>query len=138
MKAKKILIVDDDIFISGAMQKILESYSYEASSYDRGQQALDRLQQEFFDVLITDFYMPEMDGLELIRRAKIIQPRIQAILVTGFPAEEIRCKANEEELEGVLSKPVDWNELKGLLATLSELGKVQNKPKSQYRKTRNN
>jgi DNA-binding NtrC family response regulator len=127
MKAKKILIVDDDVSIRGAMQKILQSYNYEASSCDRGEQALDRLRQESFDILITDFHMPEMDGLELIRGAKIIQPGIQTILVTGFPTEEIRCKANEEELGGFLSKPIDWNELKCLLATLSGLGKVHNK-----------
>ena len=118
MKAQKILIVDDDVFIIGAMQKILQSYNYEVSSCDRGEEALDRLRQEFFDILITDFHMPEMDGLELIRRARIIQPGIQAILVTGCPIEEIRCKANEEKLSGFLLKPINWNELKALLATL--------------------
>jgi CheY-like chemotaxis protein len=118
MKTKKILIVDDDVFIIGAMQKILQSYNYEVSSCDRGEEALDRLRQEFFDILITDFHMPEMDGLELIRRARIIQPGIQAILVTGCPTEEIRCKANEEKLSGFLLKPINWNELKALLATL--------------------
>ena len=46
---------------------------------------------------------------------------------TGFPTEEIRCKANKEQLGGFLSKLIDWNELKCLLATLSGLGKVQNK-----------
>jgi two-component system response regulator YesN len=118
MKLQRILIVDDDVFVIGAMQKILQSYNYEVSSYDRGEQALDRLRQEFFDILITDFLMPEMDGLELIRRAKIIQPEIKAILVTGCPIEEIRCKANEEKLSGFLLKPINWNELKALLATL--------------------
>lgn len=118
MKPKKILIVDDDVFIRGVMQKILQGYNYEASSCDRGEEALDRLRQEFFDILITDFHMPEMDGLELIRRAKIIQPGIQTILVTGFPTEEIRCEANEEKLSGFLLKPINWNELKALLASL--------------------
>ncbi len=45
---------------------------------------------------------------------------------TGFPTEEIRCRANDEEVGGFLSKLTDWNELKCLLATLSGLGKVQN------------
>lgn len=87
MKAKKILIVDDDVFTIGAMQKILQSWNYEVSSCNRGEQVLDWLRQEFFHILITDFRMPEMDGFELIRRAKIIQPGIQAILVTGCPIE---------------------------------------------------
>jgi len=118
MKAKKILIVDDDVFVIGAMQKILQSYNYEVSSCDRGGEALDRLRQEFFDILITDLRMPEMDGLELIRRAKIIQPEIKAILVTGLPITESRYEANGVKLGGFLLKPINWDELKALLATL--------------------
>jgi two-component system response regulator YesN len=118
MKAKKILLVDDDVFVTGSMQKILQSYHYEVSSCDRGEKALDKLQQEFFDILITDLHMPEMDGLELIRRAKIIQPEIKAVLVTGLPISESRHKENEVKLSGFLLKPINWNELKALLATL--------------------
>jgi two-component system, NtrC family, response regulator HydG len=118
MKARKILIVDDDVFIIGAMEKILQSCNYEVSSCDRGEQALERLRQKFFDILITDFRMPEMDGLELIRRARIIRPGIQAILVTGCPIEGSKCKVHEEKLSGFLLKPINWNELKALLATL--------------------
>ncbi len=118
MKAKKILIVDDDVLLLGVMQKVLQGYNYEVSSCNQAEQALDRLRQEYFDTLITDFRMPEMDGLELIRRARIIQSRIQVILVTGSPIEEIRHKDNEEKLSGFLLKPINWNELKALLATL--------------------
>jgi two-component system cell cycle response regulator CpdR len=111
MKAKKILIVDNDVLILGAMQEVLRSCNYEVSPCDRAEQALDRLRQEFFDILITDLNMPEMDGFELIRRAKIIQPEIKAILVTGFPITESRRKANEEKLSGFLLKPFNWNDL---------------------------
>ena len=118
MKNKRILIVDDNVFLRGVMQDILQSYNYEVFSYDRGEEALDRLRQEFFDILITDFHMPGMDGLELIRRAKIIQSEIKAILVTGFPIAESRHRANEEKLSGFLLKPINWHELKALIATL--------------------
>ena len=118
MKPKKILIVDDDVFITGSMQKILQSCNYEVSSCVRGEQALDKLGQDFFDILITDLHIPEMGGLELIHRAKTIQPGIKTILVTGLPIIETSCKANEEELSGFLLKPINWNELKALLATL--------------------
>jgi YesN/AraC family two-component response regulator len=118
MKTKKILIVDDDILILGAMQGVLRTFNYEVVSYDRGEQALDRLRQEFFDIVITDLYMPGMDGLELIRRAKIIQPEIKVILVTGLPITESRYKNNGLKLNGFLLKPINWNELEALLATL--------------------
>jgi CheY-like chemotaxis protein len=118
MKPRKILIVDNDVFMIGAMEKILQSCNYKVSSYDRWDQALDRLRQEFFDILITDFRMPEMDGLELIRRARTIQPGIQSILLVGCPIKETKGKVNEEKLSGFLLKPINWNELKALLATL--------------------
>jgi two-component system response regulator YesN len=118
MKTKKLLIVDDDVFILGAMEKILQSWDYKVTSYDWGEQALNSLRQDFFDILITDLHMPDMDGLELIRRAKIIQPEIKAILVTGLPVSESRHKKNEVKLSGFLLKPINWNELKALLAAL--------------------
>jgi CheY-like chemotaxis protein len=118
VKNKRILIVDDNVFLRGVMQDILQSYNYEVFSYDQGEEALDRLRQEFFDILIADLHMPGMDGPELIRRAKIIQPEINAILVSGFPVVESRNKANEEKLSGFLLKPINWHELKALIATL--------------------
>jgi len=96
MKRIKILIVEDDVFSRGAMEKILESYDYETSSCTTAEEAVIKLQEESFGILITDPQMGGMDGLELIKEARKIHPEILTILVTGLASDEIRLKAKEE------------------------------------------
>jgi len=129
MKPKKILIAEDDPFSRGAMEKILQSYNYETFSCALAEEAITRLKQESFNILITDLHMPGMDGFELIRNARMIQPGLLIIMITGFPAEEVKCKAKQEKLDGFFSKPINWDELHTLLDTLSGSERVQNSGK---------
>ena len=122
----RILIVEDDEFSRGAMEKLLQSYDYETFSCALAEEAIARLKQESFSLLITDLHMPGMDGFELIRKARMIRPELSTILITGFPTEGVQTKAKEERVDGFFSKPVDWDELYTLLDTLLGLGKIQN------------
>jgi len=128
MKAKKILIVEDDVFSRGVMEKVLESHNYETSSCATAEEAVIKLQEDSFEILITDLRMQEMDGLELIREARKIHPEILTILMTGLGTDEIRLKAKEEEVNGFFPKPVEWDELIALLDVLAtgRRGKKQN------------
>ena len=126
MKSKKILIVEDDVFSRGAMEKILESHNYDTSSCATAEEAVIKLQEESFGILITDLQMGGMDGLELIKKARRIYPEIPTILVTGLASDEIRLKANEEGVDGFFSKPIEWGELIVLLEVLTKTGKGNN------------
>jgi len=126
MKTRKILIVEDDIFSRGAMEKLLQSYNYETFSCALAEEAIARLKLEPFNILITDLHMPGMDGFELIRNARMIQPGLPVIMTTGFSTEEVKCKAKEEKLDGFFSKPIDWDQLHTLLDTLSRSDRVRN------------
>ena len=126
MKAKKILIVEDDVFSRGVMEKVLESHNYETSSCATAEEAVIKIQEESFGVLITDLMMQEMDGLELIRETRKIHPAISTILVTGLTSEEIKLKAREEGADGFFPKPIEWGELIGFLDALPETRKGEN------------
>jgi len=126
MKTQKILIVEDDVFSRGAMEKILESYDYETSSCATAEEAVIKLQEESFGILITDLQMGGMDGLELIKEARRIYPQIPSILVTGLASDEIRLKAKEEGVNGFFPKPIEWGELIGLLDVLTKTGRGRN------------
>ena len=126
MKTMKILIVEDNVFSRGAMEKILESHNYETSSCATAEEAVIKLQEESFGILITDLGMQEMDGLELIKEARRIYPEIPTILVTGLASDEIRLKAKEEGVNGFFPKPIEWGELIGLLDVLTRAGKGEN------------
>ena len=91
-----------------------------------GEEAIVCLKKESFNLLITDLHMPGMDGFELIRNARMIDPQLQTILVTGFPVDEIEGRVREERLDGLFSKPIDWDELHDLLDTLTGSDNVHN------------
>ena len=126
MKTTKILIVEDDDFSRGAMEKILESHYYETSSCATAEEAVIKLHEESFGILITDLRMQEMDGLGLIKEARKIHPEILTILVTGLATEEVKLKAKEEGVNGFFSKPVEWDKLVALLEVLTKARKSKN------------
>ena len=126
MKSKKILIVEDDVFSRGATEKVLQSYNYETSSCATAEEAVIKLQEESFGILITDLRMQEMDGLELIKEARKIHPEILTILVTGCTSEEIKFRAKGQGVKGFFPKPIEWGELIGLLDVLTRTGRGRN------------
>lgn len=135
MKIKRILIVEDDAFSRGAMEKILESHDYNTSSCATAEEAIVRLQEESFGVLITDLCMKKMDGLKLIREAKKIYPEILTILVTGLATEEVKLKVKEEGVNGFFSKPVEWDKLFALLEAFTKT--VRNKGQNMEKNPKN-
>ena len=121
MKAKKILIAEDDAIFRDAMERLLENSGYETRSYSCGKEAVARLGEEVFDILITDFQMPGMDGLELIRKARNMDPTMAMILVTGVPPEDLGDRLKKSRLDAFFPKPLDWQELSLLLKSLCRM-----------------
>ena len=70
----KILLAEDDNDMRRFLVKALQQAGYEVSSFDNGQSAYDQLRVEPFELLLTDIVMPEMDGIELARRATELDP----------------------------------------------------------------
>jgi CheY-like chemotaxis protein len=121
MEAKKILIAEDDAFCREAMEHLLQSLGYETRSCSCGKDALACLEEENFDFLITDFQMPGMDGLELIRKARNLDRTMAVILVTGIPPEDLGDRLKKSRVNGFLSKPLDWQNLILLLESLVQI-----------------
>jgi DNA-binding NtrC family response regulator len=119
MKLQRILIVDDDFPSRMAMEKILQLHGYKTCACGSGEHSVPKIREESFGVLITDFQMRGMDGLELIREARKIYPGISAVLVTGLATEEMRVKAAEQGVNGFFPKPIEWDELIRFLDALS-------------------
>src|SRR5215475_13833826 len=73
----KILLAEDDIDMRRFLVKALQNAGFEVISYDNGLAAYQRLREEPFELLLTDIVMPEMDGIELARRAAELDPDIK-------------------------------------------------------------
>jgi two-component system cell cycle response regulator CpdR len=107
----KILLAEDDNDMRRFLVKALENAGFEVSSYDNGLSAYQRLREEPFEMLLTDIVMPEMDGIELARRASELDPHIKIMFITGFAAVALNADSDAPKNAKVLSKPVHLREL---------------------------
>jgi two-component system cell cycle response regulator CpdR len=107
----KILLAEDDTDMRRFLVKALQNAGFEVISYDNGLSAYQRLREEPFELLLTDIVMPEMDGIELARRASELDPDIKIMFITGFAAVALNSDSNAPKNAKVLSKPVHLREL---------------------------
>lgn len=91
--------------------KALERAGYQVTDYDNGASAYERLREEPFSLLLTDIVMPEMDGIELARRATELDPDLKVMFITGFAAVALNPDSNAPKDAKVLSKPFHLREL---------------------------
>ena len=108
---KRILLAEDDNDMRRFLAKALERAGYEVTDFDNGASAYERLQEEPFWLLLTDIVMPEMDGIELARRATEIDPDLRVMFITGFAAVALNSDSNTPRDAKVLSKPFHLREL---------------------------
>ncbi|WP_019222589.1 cell cycle two-component system response regulator CpdR [Bartonella rattaustraliani] len=108
---KRILLAEDDNDMRRFLAKALERAGYEVADFDNGASAYERLQEEPFSLLLTDIVMPEMDGIELARRATEIDPDLRVMFITGFAAVALNSNSETPPDAKVLSKPFHLREL---------------------------
>ena len=78
-----ILVVDDEQYIREILQEILEGKKYKVITAADGKAALEIVREQPIDLILTDMRMPRMDGLQLLKAAKMLVPEIEVILITG-------------------------------------------------------
>jgi len=109
--SQKILLAEDDNDMRRFLVKALEKAGYTVSSFDNGASAYDRLREEPFSLLLTDIVMPEMDGIELARRATELDPDLKVMFITGFAAVALNSDSKAPKDAKVLSKPFHLRDL---------------------------
>lgn len=80
----RVLIVDDDTAVRGALKEALVALGYRAECVSNGPSALGLLEQQPFEVVLTDLGMPGMDGTQVAREVKRLSPQTQVIILTGW------------------------------------------------------
>ena len=106
----KILLAEDDNDMRRFLAKALQNAGYDVLSFDNGLSAYNRLRDEPFELLLTDIVMPEMDGIELARRATELDPDIKGMFITGFAAVALTAAQASPQAK-VLFKPVHLRDL---------------------------
>ncbi len=100
-----VLVVDDEAGIRELLAKTLAVAEYNVDLAPGGQEALEKLHREQYDLLITDLRMPGVDGLTLIREARRFMPQLPIIIITGYSTEASAIEAINLGVNGYLTKP---------------------------------
>jgi diguanylate cyclase (GGDEF)-like protein len=121
MLKPKILIVDDEVFFRRLLTEILsEGDLYEIEAVCSGKEALDYLTHKQVDVILTDMVMPDICGLELIRRTRSLDPAPDIILATGKATVESAIQALKSGARDYLLKPCNPEQLRHTIKTCVE------------------
>jgi two-component system, cell cycle response regulator CpdR len=111
MDMARILLAEDDESMRTFLAKALNTAGHEVLSFGQGDLAYDSLQHDVFDILLTDIVMPEMDGIELARRAAELDPTLKIMFITGFAAVALNPETETPKDAKVLSKPFHLRDL---------------------------
>ena len=120
MDAAKILVVDDEPSILRLLEEALTQWGYQVKSAASGDEALAAVRGDLFDAVLTDVRMPEMSGLDLLREIKRHDESIEVVMMTGYPTIVSAVEALKEGAYDYLSKPLILDELRHLMARMTE------------------
>lgn len=119
----KILIVDDEARILLLLQSLLKANGYDVVTAKDGNSALDAVKSDTFDLVITDLRMSPMDGLELFKEIKKLQPDLPVILLTAYASVETAIEALKNGAFDYLSKPFKVDEMLDIVKRAIESSK---------------
>lgn len=107
----RILIAEDEEITLKHLVNTLKKEGYEVVGVRNGREAIDAIQRERFDLIITDIKMPEMSGMVVLERAKEIEPEIEVMIITGFGSIGSAVEAMKKGAYDYITKPFDLDEL---------------------------
>ena len=115
MSNQRILVVDDEKNIRLTLVQCLEPLGYEVKTAVNGEDALSQLQQNLFDLILLDLKMPGIDGMELLRRSKDVQPGLIAIMISAHGSVENAVEAMKLGAVDFLQKPFTPREIREMV-----------------------
>lgn len=130
MAEGKILVLDDEPRMVDSLKTLLTMEGYQVTGEVNAEAAIKHMDRTDFDLIITDIKMPKLDGIEIMRRVREKTPNLCVVLITGYASIDTAKYAVEEGAFGYLTKPLEIDELKlvvarGLEKRKSEIEKFQ-------------
>ncbi|PKN28621.1 MAG: response regulator [Deltaproteobacteria bacterium HGW-Deltaproteobacteria-21] len=111
MNGAKVLLVDDEVVFTKNMSKLLQNRGYAVTAVNSGEEAINAVQQESFDVLILDLKMRGMDGLTTLREVKKLGLITKTVILTGHGSIDSAMEARKLGAYDFLPKPCEIGEL---------------------------
>jgi nitrogen regulation protein NR(I) len=123
-----ILLIEDDAKLAANLRLVLEDEAFRVTHSARGDDGLKRALAEAFDVVLTDFRMPGLGGLDLVRQLHQAQPQLPIVLMTAHGTIETAIEATKLGAYDYLQKPFEMEELLALLRKAADAGRLMREP----------
>jgi sulfite reductase subunit B len=121
---ERILIVDDEAIVRESIRDWLKLSGYDVSTAERGEEALDLIQKQDFNIMVLDVRLPGESGINVLAKAKSIRPNLKSIIITAYPTEDTVIEAKELGAIDYLIKPLLPEDLERLIReTIDSMGK---------------
>ena len=108
----KILLIDDDPGVLKALSMLLKVMGFEVAAFENSVKAVEQIQDEnnHYDLIVSDLRMPGMDGIDVLKKSKLIRPKLPFLLVSGHATPEDVSLALSLGAQGFIGKPFNPGE----------------------------
>lgn len=112
MEIMKIMVVDDEALLREMLQKgLIQRGGFSVEVAQNGVEAIEKIEKDVFDLVLTDLKMPEMDGMELLKVIKGTRPEMLVIMMTAYGSIDTAVEAMKIGADDYITKPIDFNDL---------------------------
>ena len=115
MENPRIMIIDDEPIVGKRLKPALEKNGFDVEVFVDPAQALERLEQEAFDIVVTDVRMEEINGIQVLERALNRSRRTKVIIITGYATVEVAREALIKGAFDFIAKPFKPNDLRAVI-----------------------
>lgn len=115
---RTILVVDDEKLVRWSIQKSMGRKECKVVSASNGAEAIEKIEQEHFDLIITDLVMPGFNGIEVARRARELQPEAKIVMMTAYGSVLDKEEAEAAGVSTFINKPFMINEVRSVVSKL--------------------
>jgi two-component system response regulator HydG len=114
----KTLLIDDDEFVRDSLRLMFESRNCPLSTVETAEEAIEILSGQDYDIIITDYKLPGMDGIELCRRLRKTHPHLMKILITAYGSAAVTGAARSIGIDELIEKPITSEAFEASLSRL--------------------
>jgi len=112
---RKVLVVDDEKSVRYSFERFLKASEYEVESAKNGAEALEKFEQGSYDLIILDIHLPDIMGLDVLRRMKASDPKVVVLIITAFGTTDLAIEATKAGAYDYIQKPFDIPVMKKLI-----------------------
>ena len=120
LKEMKMLLIDDDEWIRDSLSLFFEGEGCHLVAVETAEEGMEELREKDYDIIIVDYRLPGMDGLEFLERIKESHPNALTLLITAYGSRDLFLKASKIGVQGFIDKPFTIRTIEDSLSQLIE------------------